>query len=183
MTLLILGLLLWSIPHMYKRLAPAHRAGVSDKAAKGIVTVASFVGIALMVIGYDSAAADWAYTPPTWGKHANNLLVLIAIYFAAASGMKTALARKFRHPLLMATVIWALGHLLVRGDWMSIILFGGLATWAILSMVLINAREPNWTAPEVGSKGKEIGALVGALLVTGGIGYIHILLGLNPFGG
>lgn len=182
MTLLILGLLLWSVPHLFKRIAPAQRAGMSDGAAKGIVTAASFVGIALMVIGYDSSAAELAYTPPFWGKHVNNLLVLIAIYFAAASGMKTALARKLRHPLLMAAVIWAVGHLLVRGDWMSVVLFGGLATWAVLSMVLINLREPNWTAPSVAPKGKEIGAVVGAVLVTGVIGYIHILLGLSPFG-
>ncbi len=182
MTLLILGLLLWSIPHLYKRIAPAQRASLPDGMAKGIVTAASFAGIALMVIGYDSGAAEWAYTPPSWGKHANNLLVLIAVYFAAASGMKTALARKLRHPLLMAAVIWAVGHLLVRGDWMSIVLFGGLATWAILSMVLINMREPSWTPPSAAPKGKEIGAAVGAILVTGVIGYIHILLGLNPFG-
>ena len=182
MTFLILGLLLWSVPHLYKRIAPAHRAGMSDGAAKGMVTAASFAGIALMVVGYDSSTSELAYTPPSWGKHANNLLVLVAVYFAAASGMKTALARKLRHPLLMAAVIWAVGHLLVRGDWMSIVLFGGLASWAILTMVLINMREPSWTAPAKAPVGKEIGAAVGAVLVTGAIGYIHILLGLNPFG-
>ena len=31
MTLLILGLLLWSLAHFYKRLLPAHRAKLGEK--------------------------------------------------------------------------------------------------------------------------------------------------------
>lgn len=182
MTLLIIGLLLWSAVHLYKRIAPAHRANMSESAAKGLVAGGSFLGIILMVIGYDSSAAEVAYTPPSWGKHANNTLVLIAVYFFASSGMKTFVARKLRHPMLLGVVIWAAAHLLVRGDWMSIVLFGGLATWAILSMVLINARVPNWTPPVGHSVGKEIGAVVGSVLLVGAIAFVHILLGYSPFG-
>ena len=51
MTLLILGLALWIVPHCMKRLAPEMRAGWGDK-AKGPLSLAMVLGIVLMVVGY-----------------------------------------------------------------------------------------------------------------------------------
>ena len=62
MTLIILGLILWIVPHYWKRLAPDHRAGFGDK-GKLIVTVTSFVSIALMVIGYRGAEFIAVWNP------------------------------------------------------------------------------------------------------------------------
>lgn len=99
MTLLILGLALWVVPHHLKRLAPDLRAGWGDK-AKGPLSLAMLAGIVLMVIGYRAAEGTfyWGRSPALVGV--NNLLMLIAVYLFAAAGMKTALARKMRHPML-----------------------------------------------------------------------------------
>ena len=127
MTLLILGLALWWGAHLFKRIAPEARARLGDP-GKGLVGVAVLASVVLMYFGYGAArpeAAVW------WGRNPalvgiNNLLMVFAVYLYAASGAKSALARKMRHPQLIAGKTWALAHLLVNGDLPSLILYGGL---------------------------------------------------------
>ncbi|MBV7410825.1 NnrU family protein [Maritimibacter sp. DP1N21-5] len=181
MIVLILGVLLWSGAHLFKRLAPDARARMGDK-GRGLVALASLAGIVLMVIGYRMAdgAVHWGRTPALVGI--NNLLVLLAVYLFAASGMKTWITSKIRHPQLTAVKAWALAHLLVNGDVPSYVLFGGLLVWAVLEVILINraARPAKATGPF--PMGKEIGAVVGAVVVFGVIAWVHTWLGYPVFG-
>lgn len=180
MTLLILGLALWVVPHVLKRVAPDLRAGWGEK-AKGPLSLAMVAGIVLMVIGYRAAegAFFWGRTPAMVGV--NNLLMLASIYLFAASGMKTAVARRMRHPMLMATVLWALAHVLVNGDTPSFVLFGGIAAWALVSMLLINRAGP-WTPPAPKPAKFEAMALAGTVIVYGVIAGVHTWLGYPTFG-
>ncbi|EYD76465.1 NnrU family protein in cluster with Mesaconyl-CoA hydratase [Rubellimicrobium mesophilum DSM 19309] len=183
MVWLILGVLLWSGTHLWKRLAPESRARAGN-GGRGIVALGSLLGVVLMVIGYRSWTSDavwWGRTPATTGI--NNLLMLVAFYLAASSGMKTRAMRALRHPLLIGVMVWAVAHLLVNGDLPSFVLFGGLLVWAILEVVLINRAEPLWVRPAPAPLGKEIGAAVGAVVVLLVVGYIHGLVGPWPFGG
>ncbi|CUH65952.1 putative membrane protein [Thalassovita gelatinovora] len=178
---LVLGVLLWSAAHLFKRVAPELRATWGEK-GKGPIALALLVSLVLMVVGYRMAdgAVFWGRSPMLAGI--NNLLMLVSIYFFAASGMKTRITAKVRHPQLTGVKVWALGHLIVNGDVPSFILFGGLMIWAVLEVVLINKIEPDWKKPTEFSTGKEIGAAVGTVLVFGVIAMIHIWLGYNPFG-
>ena len=180
MLILILGVALWWAAHLYKRVAPASRAGMGE-AGKGMVTGLLVLSIILMVIGYRAAegAFFWGRSPMMVGI--NNLLLLVSIYMFAAAGMKTALARKMRHPMLWATVLWAVGHLLVNGDTPSFVLFGSMAVWALLTMALINRAGP-WVPPAAKPARFEAMALVGTLLVYGAIAGVHIWLGYPTFG-
>ena len=182
MVWLILGVLLWSGSHLWKRLAPDSRAQMGDR-GRGIVALGSLLGIVLMVVGYRAAEGEfwWGRTPATTGI--NNLLVLVAFYLAAASGMKTRAMRLLRHPLLIGAILWSVAHLLVNGDLPSLILFGGLGLWAALEIALINRAVPQWTKPAPAPVGKEIGAVVGGILVYAVAGVIHGLVGPWPFGG
>lgn len=181
MTLLILGLALWWAGHLFKRLAPGPRAAMGDK-GKGAVALILLVGIVLMVVGY--GRADGAFF---WGRNAaltgiNNLLMLLSVYMFAASGMRTALARKMRHPMLGAVKVWALAHLLVNGDMASFILFGGLLAWAVVEMIVINRAEPDWTPPEPAPARKEVIAIVASVVVYAVIAALHAWLGYPVFG-
>lgn len=181
MTWLILGLLLWTGSHLFKRLAPGPRAKLGD-AGKGLVAVLNLAAIVLMVIGYQQAdgAYFWGRTPMTAGI--NNLLMLVSVYMFAAAGMKTALAREMRHPMLGAVKVWALAHLIVNGDVPSFVLFGGLLGWAVLAMILINRAEPEWTRPAPAPIAKEIMAAAGSVVVFGVIALVHGWLGYPVFG-
>jgi len=178
---LILGLLLWSGAHLFKRIAPAPR-GAMGEAGKGAVAVVALAGIVLMVLGYRMAdgAFFWGRTPMLTGI--NNLLMLLSVYMFAAAGMKTALARKMRHPMLIGLKTWALAHLLVNGDVESFILFGGLMGWAVFAMIVINRSKPDWTPPEPKGKATEIKAGVATIVIYLAIGYLHGYLGVWPYG-
>lgn len=181
MVVLILGVVLWSAAHLWKRLAPDHRAGFADK-GKGLATFAILASVALMVLGYRGADFVHLWSPPAFLTHLNNLLMLVAVYLFAASGMKTLVTRVIRHPQLSGFKAWAVAHLLVNGDLASVILFGGLLAWAVVSVILINRAQPVWTKPDRSTPGREIGAIVGAVVATGAIAWVHNLLGYWPFG-
>jgi uncharacterized membrane protein len=181
MTLIVLGLLLWWGAHLWKRLAPGSRAALGDP-GKGLVAVAVIAGVVLMVIGYRGADAVDLWYPPAFLTRVNNLLMLFAVYLFAASGMKTRITRVIRHPQLTAVKTWAVAHLLVNGDLASVILFGGILAWAVFEVIVINRAEPRPAPNAPAPMGKEIGAVVGAVLVTLAIGGVHTWLGVWPYG-
>jgi len=181
MLLLILGVVLWSGVHLWKRLAPAHRASLGDK-GKMVVTVGSVVAIGLMIVGYRGAegAVFWGRSPAMTGI--NNLLMVLAFYVFATSAAKTKLTKFIRHPQLTAVKIWAVAHLLVNGDTPSFVLFGGLLAWAVVEVILINRAEgPRGPYHAVPVK-KEITAVIVTVVVVAVVSAIHIALGYNPFG-
>jgi uncharacterized membrane protein len=179
--ILILGLALWCAGHFFKRVAPAARAKMGAK-ARGPITLVLLAGVILMVIGYrmSDGAFFWGRHPATVGI--NNLLMLLSVYLFAISGMKTALARKMRHPMLTAVKVWSLAHLLVNGDVASIILFGGLLAWAVSEVIVINRAEPNWTPPPPKPARKEVIAIVATLVIYAAIVAVHYALGYPTFG-
>jgi uncharacterized membrane protein len=180
MTLLILGIALWWAAHLFKRIAPVARQGLGD-GGKAIVAVALVVSVVLMVVGYRGAEPVPVYTPLPGMGHANNTLMLIAIFLYGVGGTKGSLYTRMRHPMLWGTVVWAVAHLLVNGDLASILLFGGIGLWALVEMAVINRAGP-WSRP-VGGRGVkgDLMNLVGTLVLYGVIAGIHTWLGYNPF--
>ena len=181
MILLMLGLALWWAAHLFKRLAPGPRLALGD-AGKAVVAVAVVASVVLMVIGYRGADVVPLWEPPAFLRHVNNLLMLLAFYLYAASGMKTRITGVIRHPQLTGFKTWAVAHLLVNGDLASVVLFGGLLAWAVAAVITINRAEPRPAPPPPAPLANEIGALVGSWLVLAVVGGIHIWLGYNPFG-
>ena len=181
MTLIVLGLALWCAAHLFKRLAPGRRAAMGD-AGKGLATAGILAGVVLMVTGYRGHEAPDLWYPPAFLTHVNNLLMLLAFYLYAASGMKTRITKVIRHPQLTAVKTWAVAHLLVNGDLPSVVLFGGLLAWAVVEVIVINRAEPRPAAPAPASIGKEIGAVVGAGAVFGAVAWVHDWLGVWPYG-
>lgn len=181
MILLILGLMLWSGSHLFKRLLPDRRAAMGD-AGKGVVALLSLAGIVLMVIGYRAAPYIEVWSPPAFLRHVNNLLMVVAVYLLGVGYMWGVVRTKLRHPMLGAVKIWALAHLLVNGDVASIVLFGGLLAWAVVSLILINKAVPVWVRPEVGPVRNDLIHAGVSIVLFGIISYVHIWLGVSPFG-
>ncbi|TNC51875.1 hypothetical protein FHG66_03425 [Rubellimicrobium rubrum] len=177
-----LGLLAFSVPHLWKRLFPGSRLRWGDP-GKGVVALLSIAGIWLAARGYgawDDAPQIW--NPAPWTRHLNNLLVVLGFYFFVASGMGVWGARVNRHPQLTGVILWAVAHLLVNGDAASMVLFGGFLVWAMAEIVLINRAVPLWVPPPRPPVGKEITAVVLALVLVAVVGYIHGWIGPWPFG-
>lgn len=185
MTLLIAGLLLWTAAHLCKRVTPDLRARLQTRlgdASRGLFAVLIVLSIVLMTLGYQSYTGPvfWSRTGAMTGI--NNLLMVLAVYLFAASGLKTRITRVIRHPQLTAFKLWAIAHLLVNGDMASFLLFGGLLAWAVVEVIIIN-RQTVRPAPATDyPAAKEIKALVGTAIVFIVLAGVHIWLGYNPFG-
>ncbi|MCE8544826.1 NnrU family protein [Ruegeria pomeroyi] len=178
--LLILGVALWWAAHLFKRVRPAQRAAMGDR-GKGKVALVLLGSVVLMVIGFRMTPYVHVWAPPAYLTHANNLLVLVAIWMMSPAGTKGKLLNKMRHPQLAGFRAWAAAHLLVNGDLASIILFGGLFLWGIVEVAAINAAEPEWTPGKPGTLGKDAMFLVASVVLMAVIGYIHGLVGPWPF--
>lgn len=180
MFLLIIGILLWVFSHTFKRVAPGARAALGPERGRAVVAVSALAGIVLMVIGYRMSPVVPVYTPLPGIGHLVDLTMLVAIYFLGAGGMNTWITTKVRHNMLTGVLIWALSHLLVNGDLASIVLFGAMAAWSALSMILISQAGP-WQRPVPKGAKQEVILVVATLVLYGIITGIHIWLGYNPF--
>jgi uncharacterized membrane protein len=185
MTLLVLGLVLWTAAHLFKRLAPGARASldraVGDGPAKGAIALVILAGVVLMVIGYRAAPVAPVYAPPAWGIHVNNLAMFAAVLLMGAGRSKSRARAWLRNPMLTGVAVWALAHLLVNGDVASLVLFGWLGLWAVGSIALIDAQDPAWTRPEPGTTAGDIRLVVIAAVIYAVIAAIHAWLGYWPF--
>ncbi|MDF0602282.1 NnrU family protein [Psychromarinibacter sp. C21-152] len=184
MTLLILGIVLWCAAHLFKRLAPAQRSALADRmgdGAKGVVALVLLIAVILMILGYRWSDFVFVYEPPEWGRHLNNLLMLIAVALFGVGSSKSRLRARMRHPMLLGMLTWAVAHLLVNGDLASLLLFGLLGLWAIAEMIAINRAEPIWTPWQGGSLAGDIRLAVISVVVFGVIAGIHTWLGYYPF--
>ncbi|PWE29272.1 hypothetical protein DDZ14_17975 [Maritimibacter sp. 55A14] len=181
MSLLVLGVLLWMAAHLFKRIAPGPRAALGN-AGRGLVALGVLGSVVLMVIAYRGADYVALYTPPGWGVHLNNLLMLIAVFLLGVGKAGGVVGAKLRHPMLLGVVIWAIAHLLVNGDLASLILFAGLGLWAVIEMLTINAAEGPWTPPAKGPVAKDAKVAVIALVLYAAIAGVHYWMGYPVFG-
>ena len=186
MTLLTLGLVLWTAAHMFKRVAPSARQAMQDRmgdASKGVIAAVIVLSVVLMVIGYRGAesAFYWGRSPATTGI--NNLLMLVAVALFGVGNSRSRLRSRMRHPMLWGTFLWAAAHLLVNGDTASLVLFGWIAVWALAEMALINRAVHSYVPYEGGSVAGDVRLGLITIVVYAVISAIHAWLGYYPFGG
>jgi uncharacterized membrane protein len=182
MTLLILGLGLWYLSHLMRRLAPGLRAAMGEMPGKAVIAILSLLAIVLMVIGYRAAPVVDLWYPPAFLRHVNNLLMLAAVFLFTLGYVPGLLRTRVRHPMLTAAKTWGFAHLLVNGDLASVILFGGLMAWAVIDLILINRQVPQWDRPAPGPVRNDLIYAVVALVLFVAIGHVHAWLGYPPFG-
>lgn len=186
MTKLVLGVLLWSVIHFIPAAAADFRKNlisrIGENPYKGAFTLLMVLALYLVISGWKAATPESVYLPPTWGRHLTALLVLISFILFIAPYHATNLKRYLRHPQLTGVALWGFAHLLANGEARSIVLFGGLALWAIVEIILLNRRDGARARPEPVPRKKDI-----ILLVAGFTTYVIValshqwLFGFSPF--
>lgn len=190
MTLLIVGLVLWVVAHLFKRLAPGTRADMTGRMgtkSKSYFAILILVAVALIILGYrgiyDGTDMVTVYGPLPGAYPLNNLLMLVALMVYSAGMSKGVIWTWVRHPQLWGVTIWAAAHLLVRGDLAAVMLFGTMLVWAQVTVALINRDEGPWQRPGAGAITRDLVMVAGVVVAYGILTFIHMELGLNPFQG
>ena len=182
MTLLIVGIGLWWAGHFFKRVLPGVRASMGER-GKGVAALLIVAGLVTMVMGYRGAVPETVFLPPPWGRHVNNASMLVAVLLLGMGSSKGKMRAWLRHPMLTGVLVWALAHLLVNGDLASLVLFGSMAAWAVVEMLVINAKDGPWNRPEPGPISGDVRLIAISLVAFGVIAAIHTWLGYYPFPG
>lgn len=165
-----------AVPSLKARL----KAKIGEKAYGPVFGIASLVGIAIIVIGWRSAEFIPVYEPPTWGRHANFLMTLIAFICLGIFLFRGSLRQKLCFPMAIAAIFWASGHLMANGDQRSVILFGGFLIYAILHLAIgtANGVKPS---PEVRS-GHDLLSVLAGIALYGVMTQLHpVLIGVPVF--
>lgn len=185
MAWLVLGVLFWSVVHSIPSVARPFREALigrfGEAPYKGMFAVAIIIAIALMVIGWHSTVPQAVYAPPAWGFTVAGVLMLVAFVLFGVGHTKSNLRRFIRHPQLSSVVVWGIAHLLSNGDTRSLVLFAGLAVWALVEMALINRREGAWQRPAREPFSAEIKLLLFGAIIYGIVVFAHpYLFGVSP---
>ena len=185
MTTLIIGLAVFIGIHLVPTV-PSFRDRLRSRLGATpyliLFSVLSLASFALIVIGYGEArglarANPQLWVPPPWGRHATTALMLPALIPLVAAQVPSRIRDAVRHPMLLGIKLWALGHLFVRGDLASFLLFGSLLAYAIYDRISVKQRGalgPLGTRPGH-TRGDVIAVVVGTGL------YVAFLFGLHSW--
>lgn len=146
MIFLIAGLAVFLATHLFAAFRPRGDRDIKTAMGygpyMGLFSIASLIGLGLIIYGFGAARpAQILYTPPAWTAHINHLLMLFALILLVAAYLPTGyIKRAAKHPMVLATKIWALGHLLTNGELNSVLLFGAFLVYGVLSRIAAKRR-------------------------------------------
>lgn len=168
------------------------RAGLvgalGDKAYLGLYTTVSLVALGWMIWAYSKAPFErlwWGDEFKAWAVALMPVsLVLLACGLLTRNpsavrqegllrsmGDARGILRVTRHPIQWAIALWALLHLIARGDAASAIFFGGLAILSISGSLLIDSRKNRM----IGAEWQRFAA------TTSNVPFAAIIRGRNQF--
>ncbi len=186
MALLILGLAVFFIPHLYSafrpRLAGAGLPGqVGAVPYKVLYSIVSLAGFVLIIQGYGEARAGEAvFAPPTWARHLNLLLMWPAfILLISSNGPVGHIKKAVRHPMLVAVKIWAVGHLVANwGQASAMVLFGAFLAYAVVDRIAVKRRGDLGPGPDIEPKlsADIVAVVVGTIAYAAFAFYLHPIL-------
>jgi uncharacterized membrane protein len=134
-------------------------AAIGEQRYRGVFSLLSLIGLVGLILAYRAAPYVPLWSPPRGLRHAGALLMLAAFYFVVVGVMSKSptavgretllrdpepargLVRVTRHPFLVGVTLWAITHLLVRGDAAAMILFGTFLFLGITGPMRIDRRQ------------------------------------------
>ena len=172
MLLFIVGLVIFLGIHSVAIVSPGWReaqiAQRGEGAWKGLYSVVSIVGFALLIYGYGLARHSPVvlYTPPTMLRHIALLLMIPVFPLLLAAYLPGRIQTAAKHPMLLAVKIWATAHLLANGTLVDVLLFGAFLVWAALDRIAAKRRaQPRAVPGARPSSLNDLKAIAGGLVL------------------
>lgn len=190
MGILILGLVIFFAVHSASIVNEPWRdrmvAKMGEWPWKGLYSLVAIAGFVLIVWGYGIARTEPVviYSPPMWLRHISMLLLVPVFPLLLAAYFPGRIQQATKHPMLAATKLWALAHLLANGMLADVLLFGAFLAWGVVDRISMKRRtqRPIPSAPP--SKANDIIAVLGGLvLYVAFVMWLHTwLIGVSPIG-
>jgi len=193
MLVLVVGLVIFLGVHSVSIVAPGWRtatvARLGERPWKGLYSLASAVGLALIIVGYGMARKDPVvlYSPPVALRHLALVVMLPVFPLLFAAYLPGRIRAAAKHPFLLAVKFWALAHLFANGTLADVLLFGGFLAWAVADRISVK-RRPAAQTHEVPAAppgaANDVIALIGGLVVYAVfIFWAHRwIVGVSPLG-
>ncbi len=192
MALLILGLVLFLGIHSARVFAEDTRSAfIAQRGAgawKGMYTVISLVGFALLIWGYGQARLQPTvlWNPPLAVRHLAALLTLVSfVLLAAAYVPGNQIKGRLHHPMTLAVKVWAFAHLISNQTLADVLLFGGFLAWSIAVFAAARRRDrAQQVTYAAGTASRTVLAVaVGVIAWIAFALWLHAaLIGVKPFG-
>lgn len=188
MTWLVVGLAAFLFIHSVSIVAPAWRDSMAARLGelrwKRIYSIVSLAAFVALVHGCSLARQEPVvlYQPTAWMRHLAFVVMLPAFPLLLSAYLPGRIKDAVKHPMLAATQVWAVAHLLANGMLADVLLFGGFLLWAVVDRVSVARRpqRPPRTAPR--GRFNDLIAIVAGLAVYVVIAYwAHAaLFGVSP---
>lgn len=138
MRLLIIALMLFGVLHVLPAVPSlkAKAMAALGKAYGPVYGIASLVLFVAAIWSFRQISPEALYVEPSWGRHANFLFSLLGFLCLGIFIFRGSWRNTLRHPIALAVLFWAAGHLLANGDVATTVLFGGFAVMALLHAYL-----------------------------------------------
>ena len=192
MIYLILGLVVFLGVHSVRMVADGWRtrtrARIGDGAYKGVYSLASVLGFALIVWGFGVARQQpvQLWSPPVAMRHVAALLTLFSfVLLAAAYVPGNGIKARLHHPMVLGVKVWALAHLLANGTLAHAVLFGSFLAWAVWNFIASRKRDRADGVPyPPGRAGATVLTVVAGLVAWAVFALLlhGWLIGVKPFG-
>ena len=149
MTTLLSGLAIFLGVHSISIVAPRWRDRTAQalglRTWQAIYAIIAVIGLVLVVRGYGDARQTPAvlYVSPQWLKDITVGLMILFFPLLLATYLPGRIRTTLRNnPMLVATKLWAVAHLLANGTVADVVLFGGFLLWAAADRVSLKFRAP-----------------------------------------
>jgi uncharacterized membrane protein len=190
MSTLILGLIVFFAGHAVSIVNEPWRdrmaSRLGDWSWRGLYSLVALIGFVLIVRGYSQARLDPVvlYLPPTWTRHLALLLMLPVFPLLIATYFPGRIRTVVKHPMLVATKLWAVAHLLANGMLGDVLLFGSFLVWAVVDRISMKNRTPRAIPGAPPSKANDLIAVGAGLALYGAfLVWLHTwLIGISPIG-
>lgn len=191
MTALVIGLVIFLGVHSVRVFAEPLRTDLrtrlGENGYKGLYTLLSLAGFALVVWGFGQSRLQPVplWPPMPWARHLASLLMLVSFVFLAAAYVpRNGIKAKLHHPMTLGVKTWALAHLLANNTLAEALLFGSFLVWSVL--VFRAARARDRAAGTVYPPGTLAGTLTA--VAAGAVAWAvfafwahRVLIGVSPF--
>ena len=192
MTYLVLGLVIFLGAHSVRMLAGGWRtrtrSSLGEGAYKGIYSLVSLLGLALIIWGFGAARQQpvQLWSPPVAMRHVAALLTLVSfVLLAAAYVPGNGIKARVHHPMVLGVKAWALAHLLANGTLAHVVLFGSFLAWAAWNFIASRKRDRTDGVQYPPGRAGATALTVGAGLVAWAVFALLLhgwLIGVKPFG-